>query len=465
MADRRPGRRGGPPESGISGTQPVVAIVGYPNVGKSTLFNRLTRSRDAVVDALPGVTRDRRQGAGEWVGRRFQLIDTGGIDAASADPISRQVTAQAAAAIGEADVVLFVIDARAGAGPGDLEVADRLRGFGRPVLVVANKCDGPVQEAAAQELWSLGLGPVLPISAQHGRGIGELLDAIVEALPAEGDEPDTGAGGPPAIAIMGRPNVGKSSILNVLLGEDRVVVHDRPGTTRDPVDTLLEVDGSPVVLTDTAGLRRRGRASGDVERYSQLRALRAAARSDVAMIVCDAVEGITDTDLAAADQVVRARCATMFVINKWDLAQPDLERLRERVTAKVRHRPPLEVCSAVSGEGVHRLIPAALRLAERRRVRLSTGALNRLLRELAAERPGPMSGGRRLSLRYLVQTGDSPPRLRLDVNDRSLMTRDYGFWLENRIRRHFDLDGVPIILQVEGRRSAPTARGGAAGQR
>jgi GTP-binding protein len=183
------------------------------------------------------------------------------------------------------------------------------------------------------------------------------------------------------------------------------------------------------------------------------------------MIVCDAVEGITDTDLAAADQVVRARCATMFVINKWDLAQPDLERLRERVTAKVRHRPPLEVCSAVSGEGVHRLIPAALRLAERRRVRLSTGALNRLLRELAAERPGPMSGGRRLSLRYLVQTGDSPPRLRLDVNDRSLMTRDYGFWLENRIRRHFDLDGVPIILQVEGRRSAPTARGGAAGQR
>jgi GTPase len=431
--------------------QPVVAIVGYPNVGKSTLFNRLAGRREAVVDAQPGVTRDRRQAGAEWTGRSFQLVDTGGIDEADPTPVGRQVAAQALRAVEEADLLLFVVDARTAPTAGDLEVADRLRRAGRPLLLVANKCDDWPQEAAAENLRSLGLGDVHPVSAQHGRGVGDLLDAIVAALPeapAAAAEEERA----PAVCIIGRPNVGKSSILNALLGEERVVVHDRPGTTRDPVDTLVEVDGRRVVLIDTAGLRRRGRMREDVERYSQIRALQAADRSDVAMVVADATEGLTDADLAAVDTAARAHCATLVVMNKWDLAQPDLEHIRGRLRAKSRQRPPVEVCSATTGEGLHRLLPAALRLEERARARISTHELNTLLRELAAERPGPRRGGRRLSLRYLVQTDSAPPTFRLEVNDRALLTRDYGFWLENRLRQRFDLDGVPLVIEVRTRR-------------
>jgi GTPase len=430
--------------------QPVVAIVGYPNVGKSTLFNRLAGRRDAVVDAAPGVTRDRRQAGAEWNGRAFQLLDTGGIDEADPGDVARQVAAQALRGVEEADLVLFVVDVATAPTAGDLDIADRLRRSGRPLMLVANKADGDAQEAAAQNLRSLGLGDPHPVSAQHGRGVGDLLDAIVERLPdapRAGDAPDR----PPAICIIGRPNVGKSSILNALLGEDRVVVHDRPGTTRDAVDTAIEVDGREVVLIDTAGLRKRGRMREDVERYSQIRALQAAERSDVAIVVADATEGLTDADLAAVDRAARAHCATLLVMNKWDLAQPDLDHIRGKLRAKSRQRPPVEVASAVTGEGLHRLLPAALRLEERARARIPTRELNTALRELAAGRPGPRRGGRRLSLRYLVQTAEAPPTFRLDVNDRSLMTRDYGFWLENRLRQRFDLDGVPLVLEVRTR--------------
>src|SRR5262249_36841128 len=224
-----------------------------------------------------------------------------------------------------------------------------------------------------------------------------------------------------------------------------------PGTTRDPVDTLVEVAGREVVLIDTAGLRRRGRMREGVEHYSQIRALQAAERSDVAMVVCDATEGVTDADLAASDRAARARCATLLVVNKWDLAQPDLDDLRGLVRAKTRQRPPIEVCSARTGEGVHRLLPAALRLDARYRSRLSTHDLNETLRALAEERPGPLRRGRRLSLRFLVQRGTAPPVFRLEVDDRGLLTRDYGLWLENRLRQRFDLDGVPLIIDVRGR--------------
>jgi GTPase len=280
--------------------------------------------------------------------------------------------------------------------------------------------------------------------------VGDLLDAIVDRLP---DAPRAGAAPerPPAICIIGRPNVGKSSILNALLGEDRVVVHDRPGTTRDAVDTAIEVDGREVVLIDTAGLRKRGRMREDVERYSQIRALQAAERSDVAIVVADATEGLTDADLAAVDRAARAHCATLVVMNKWDLAQPDLDDVRGKARAKSRQRPPIEVCSAVTGEGLHRLLPAALRLYDRSSAHIPTHALNETLRELAEQRPAPRKGRRRLSLRYLVQTGTAPPVFRLEVNDRSLLTRDYGFWLENRLRQRFDLDGVPLIIEVRGR--------------
>jgi GTPase len=345
---------------------------------------------------------------------------------------------------------MFVVDVTTAPTAGDLEIADRLRRGGRPLMLVANKADGPAQEAAAENLRSLGLGDPHPVSAQHGRGVGDLLDAIVERLP---DAPRAGdaAERPPAICIIGRPNVGKSSILNALLGEDRVVVHERPGTTRDPIDTAIEVDGREVVLIDTAGLRRRGRMREDVEHYSQIRALQAAERSDVAIVVADATEGLTDADLGAVDRAARAHCATLLVMNKWDLAQPDLDHIRGKLRAKSRQRPPVEVASAVTGEGLHRLLPAALRLDEHARARIPTRELNRALRELADERPGPRKGARRLSLRYLVQTAEAPPTFRLDVNDRSLMTRDYGFWLENRLRQRFDLDGVPLVLEVRTR--------------
>ncbi len=436
--------------STLATDQPIVAIVGFPNVGKSTLFNRLAGRRDAVVDAVAGVTRDRRQSGAEWNGRAFQLIDTGGIDDADPSAVGRQIAAQAVRGIEEADLIVFVVDVQTAPTPGDLEVADRLRRVGTPLMLVANKVDSAGREAEAYNLAEMGLGEVFPVSAQHGRGIGDFLDALVERLP---DAPavDRDRERVPAICIMGRPNVGKSSILNAILGEDRVVVHDAPGTTRDPIDTLIRVNDQAVVLIDTAGLRRRGQMRDGVEHYSQIRALQSAERSDVAIVVCDATEGLTESDLSAVDRSARAHCATLLVINKWDLAQPDLEHIRGRLRSKSRQRPPIEVCSAVTGEGLHRILPAALRLEERFGARISTRELNTALRELAAERPGPRRGPRQLSLRYLVQTGERPPTFRLEVNDRSLMTRDYGFWLENRLRQRFDLDGVPLIIEVKTR--------------
>jgi GTP-binding protein len=454
MADRAERARWKPRKevagSTLATDQPVVAIVGFPNVGKSTLFNRLAGRRDAVVDAVAGVTRDRRQAGAEWNGRAFQLIDTGGIDDSDPSNVGKQIAAQAIRGIEEADLIVFVVDVQTAPTPGDLELADRLRRMDRPLMLVANKCDSWAPEAEAHNLLGMGLGEVHPLSAQHGRGIGDFLDALVERLP-QAPAVDRERERVPAICIMGRPNVGKSSILNAILGEDRVVVHDEPGTTRDPIDTLIQVNGEPVVLIDTAGLRRRGQMRDGVEHYSQIRALQSAERSDVALVVCDATEGLTDSDLSAVDRSARAHCATLVVMNKWDLAQPDLEHIRGRLRSKSRQRPPIEVCSAATGEGLHRLLPAALRLEERFRARISTRELNEALRELATERPGPRKGQRRLSLRYLVQTGERPPTFRLEVNDRTLMTRDYGFWLENRLRQRFDLDGVPLIIEVKTR--------------
>jgi GTP-binding protein len=456
MPEKRAARARWKPRKAAASTlatdQPVVAIVGYPNVGKSTLFNRLAGRRDAVVDAVAGVTRDRRQSGAEWNGRAFQLIDTGGIDDADPSVVGKQIAASAIRGIDEADLILFVVDVQTAPTTGDLEVADRLRRAGRPVMLVVNKCDSWAPEAAAQNLASMGFGDVHPVSAQHGRGVGDLLDALVEHLPEAPEvAADAEADRPPAICIIGRPNVGKSSILNALLGEDRVLVHDAPGTTRDPIDTLIEVDGRRVVLIDTAGLRKRGQMRDGVEHYSQIRALQAAERSDVALVVADATEGLTESDLSAVDRSARAHCATLLVLNKWDLAQPDLEHIRGKLRSKSRQRPQIEVCSAATGEGLHRLLPAALRLEGRFRARISTRELNQALRELAEERPGPRRGNRRLSLRYLVQTSEAPPTFRLEVNDRSLMTRDYGFWLENRLRQRFDLDGVPLVIEVRGR--------------
>ncbi len=448
---RRPWR---PPRGGstVRSGEPTVAIVGFPNVGKSTLFNRLSGRKEAVVDPVPGVTRDRRAIGADWNGRAFQLIDTGGIDEEDATDVGRLIAAQAARAAEDADVILLVLDTTIAPTPGDLDLIERLRPRRADIMLVANKCDDQTAEAAAHNLATLGMGPVYPVSATHGRGVGDLLDAIVERLPeAPPAVLDTDrADRPPAVAIVGRPNVGKSSVLNALLGEERAVVHDAPGTTRDPVDTLIEVEGREVALIDTAGLRRRGR-SAEVERASQRRSIDAARRCDVALAIIDATEGVTEADLAALDQVVRTGCGSVVAVNKWDLAQPDLDDLRGRLHAKSRQRPPVEICSAATGEGLHRLLPAALRVYERGRARIPTRALNEFLREAAEERPGPRRGRARLSLRHLVQTAEGPPRFRLEVNDPSLMTRDYGYWLENRLRRRFDLEGVPVDIDVRAR--------------
>lgn len=452
MPDRPRGReRHAARGSTVAQGQPVVAVVGYPNVGKSTLFNRLTGRREAVVDSRPGATRDRRQGGAEWNGRQFQILDTGGIDEADESTMARDIAAQAIRAIDEADLILFVVDAMVGATPGDLEVAERLRRSHRPVIVVANKCDNAEAEMRAQDLWGLGLGEVVTVSALHGRNIGDFLDLLVDNLP-EVEAVDESLSRLPAFCIMGRPNVGKSSILNALLGEERMIVQDMPGTTRDPVDTIIEWDDQEIVLIDTAGLRRRGRMRERVEVYSQQRALEAAERSDVAIVVADTTEGITEADLAACDQAAQNHCATMIALNKWDLAKPDLADLAGRVRRKSRQHPPIVACSAITGEGLDRIIPTALRLYGKSHTRLSTHDLNSTLRELAEERPGPRKGNRRLSMRFLVQTGVGPPVFRLEVNDRSLMTRDYGFWLENRLRDRFDLAGVPVDIEVRSRR-------------
>ena len=437
--------------STLAGDQPTVAIVGYPNVGKSTLFNRLAGRRDAVVDAVSGVTRDRRQAGAEWNGRAFQLIDTGGIDEADPSDIGKQVAAQAVHGIEEADLVLFVVDVQTAPTTGDLEVLDRLRRAHRPLMLVANKSDDAARELAAENLRSLGLGDVHAVSAQHGRGIGDLLDALVAALP-EAPVVDSERGAP-AGDLHHRPPERRQELdperpaRRGAGGGARRPGHDpRPDRHPDRGRTAR-----PLVLIDTAGLRRRGQMRDGVEHYSQIRALQAAERSDVALVVADATEGLTEADLGAVDRAAHAQCATLLVMNKWDLAQPDLEHIRGRLRSKSRQRPTIEVCSAATGEGLHRLLPAALRLEERRRARITTHELNEAIRELAAERPGPRSGNRRLSMRYLVQTGEAPPTFRLDVNDRNLMTRDYGFWIENRLRQRFDLDGVPLVIEVRTR--------------
>jgi GTPase len=424
-----------------------VAVVGFPNVGKSTLINRLAGGSEAVTDAAPGVTRDRRALECEWNGVRFELIDTGGVDLADADDLARAVQAQAQVAISEADLVLLVVDARAGLGPGDAELGDLLRRSGKRVIVVANKIDNLRDEPLAAEFYALGLGEPLPVSASHGLGTGDLLDRIVsEMRAAGGDAEEEAEEAPPRIAILGRPNVGKSSLLNSLLGSERVIVSERAGTTRDPVDTEAEIDGKRVVLVDTAGLRRRSKVAGTIGYYAQLRTERAAERSDAAIVVCDASEGLTSEDLRVAEVAMRTGCATVLAFNKWDISSTDLDDAKARAERKLRLRPPVLTCSALSGRGVGAVARQAIVLAERAADRIPTAELNRFISGLVAERPPPQRHGRRLRLYYAAQVGRRPPRFAIQVNDRKLIVRDWAFHLENRLREAYGLQGVPLVI-------------------
>jgi GTP-binding protein len=450
-----------------------VAVVGYPNVGKSSLVNRLTQSREAVVHERPGVTRDRKELATDWNGRSFTLIDTGGVDLDDEGPLAVSIQDQARAALADAQVALLVVDARAGMRPGDQEIADILRRGGLPIVVAANKIDSPQDLPLAHDFHGLGLGEPVAVSAAQGLGTGDLLDRLVELLPEDDELPDDDEE-LVRLAVIGRPNVGKSSLVNAFLGRERVIVSDVAGTTRDAIDTPIEVDGRKLVLVDTAGIRRAAKVKESVEYYTALRSRRAAERADVALVVCDAQEGVTSQDLRIADLAMKAGCATALVLNKWDLtggdgephdlARPpsgvgaaELDRERARVTQKLRLRPRVLTASATTGRHIRRLLQESLSIADRSRHRIPTPELNRFLADVVAARQPPAKQGHRLKMLYIAQIGVRPPRFAIQVNSRQRVTRDYAYFVENRLRERYGLDGVPAIIDFVERKNRRSA--------
>jgi len=432
-----------------------IAVVGYPNVGKSSLVNRLTESREAVVHEQPGVTRDRKELHTDWNGRALTFIDTGGVDLADPGPMARLIVEQARAALADAELAVLVVDAKAGLRPGDQEMAELLRRQPVPVLVAANKVDTVQEIPAASEFHALGLGEPIPVSAAQGLGTGDLLDRIADAAPE-------GTGAPEAdevvrLAVIGRPNVGKSSLVNRFMGEKRVIVSEQAGTTRDAIDVNLEFQGRPLILIDTAGLRRQAKVAESLEYYTTLRSRRAAERADVALVVCDASAGVTAQDLRIAELAMKSGCATALVLNKWDLAEEvDLDHERARAHQKLRLRPRVLTASAKTGRHVERLLVEAVALADRSRIRIPTPALNRFISEVVSARqppagPGGRGKGRRLKILLMTQTGVRPPRFSIQVNSRGLVTRDYAFYLENRMRERYGLDGIPLIIDFVAR--------------
>ena len=431
-----------------------VAIVGYPNVGKSSLVNRLTESREAVVHELPGVTRDRKELSTDWNGRDLTLIDTGGVDLQDTDGLAQEIQAQARAALADAQVAVLVVDARAGVRPGDLEMADLLRRSPVPVIVAANKVDTAADIPLTAEFHALGLGDPIPVSAAQGLGTGDLLDRIVELGPSAAEEAEASEEDPIRLAVIGRPNVGKSSLVNRFLGAERVIVSPVAGTTRDAIDLPMTFEGKKLILVDTAGLRRQAKVGESLEYYTALRSRRAAERADVALVVCDASAGITTQDFRVAELAMKSGCATAIVLNKWDVADEiDLDHERARAHQKLRLRPRVLTASAKTGRNIERLLVESVGLGERARGRIPTPQLNRFLSEVvAARQPPSRSSGRRrgtpqrLKLLFMTQTAERPPRFSIQVNSHPLVTRDYAYYVENRLRERFRFEGIPLII-------------------
>jgi GTP-binding protein len=447
-----------------------VAIVGYPNVGKSSLVNRLTKSREAVVHEQPGVTRDRKELRTEWNGRLLTLIDTGGIDLEDRDALASQIQDQARAALADADAAVLVVDARAGRRPGDEEMAELLRRSPLPVLLAVNKIDVAKDMPLAADFYSLGLGDPIAVSAAQGLGTGDLLDRIAALAPdAADDVEDEDA---IRLAVIGRPNVGKSSLVNRFAGSERVIVSPLAGTTRDAIDLPIQYGDREIILVDTAGIRRQAKVGESLEYYTALRSRRAAERADVALVMCDATDGITTQDLRIADLAMHAGCATALVLNKWDIAEDvDLDHERAHAHRKLRLRPRVLTASAKTGRHVERLLIEAITLADRSRTRIPTPQLNRFLSEVVAARQPPVGAGgkgagsgHRLRLIFMTQTAERPPRFSIQINSRARVTRDYAYFIENRLRERYRLEGVPAIIDfVERNERRPQSSRGARG--
>ncbi len=431
--------------------KPTVAIVGRPNVGKSTLMNRISGRRVAIVDDMPGVTRDRLYADCEWCGKQFTLIDTGGMDD-SADGISRSVKSQALDAVELSDAVVYLVDAKQGVMPYDREIAEILRRSGKPVVLAVNKADAAPPENA-YEFYSLGLGEPLPISAEHGRGVGDMLDAVCAHFGAVDDAQDK----PISIAVVGKPNVGKSSLVNRLCGYERTIVSDMAGTTRDAVDTPITVDGEDYILIDTAGMRRkRDIADGSIERYSVLRAIAAIKRADAVLIVLDATQGITEQDEKIAGLVHESGKPSVFVLNKWDAVEKDGHTLDE-MTLDLKERFAFMSyfscvsVSAMTGARVNKLPAAAKKSFDNASRRISTGLLNELVGQAVAATEPQAKKGRRLKIYYASQVGVCPPMFVFKVNDAKLVHFSYERYLENSLRRAFDYTGTPIQMKFVGK--------------
>lgn len=430
---------------------PVVAVVGRPNVGKSTLVNRIVGGRPAVTEAMPGVTRDRREFTADWAGRDFVLVDTGGWELTPGEPLVAEIRAQAEAAIHSADVVIFVVDATTPISDDDSGVVRLLRSAEIPVILAANKIDETGRAALVEDLWTVGLGQPYGVSAIHGRGVGDLLDAIVAKFP-EGErtaEPD----GRPRIAIVGRPNVGKSTLLNHLAGEQRVIVSARPGTTRDPIDAVIAVDGREYRVTDTAGIRRKPQITEDSDFYAVLRAREALAEADVALLLIDGLDGVTHQDQRIASEVVEAGVSLVILLNKWDVIDEEQRDLTERSVADrlgfVSWAPVLRM-SALTGARTKRIGPAIELALETRHQRIGTGQLNRLVRAWTGAHPPPVRKGRRAKVQYAVQAASAPPTFVLFVAGGELGD-DYLRYIENRIREEIDMTGTPVRLVPRAR--------------
>ncbi len=440
--------------------KPIVAIVGRPNVGKSTFFNRLIGERRAIVEDLPGTTRDRLYGDSEWNGRIFTVVDTAGLlfeeedEDAPLTEIARRAREQAELAISEADAILFIVDSREGLTTADAEVAEVLRTTSKPIIMAANKADSPERALNAVEFYALNLGDPIPMSAYHGIGTGDVLDALAAALPIVEEETDEAT---VKIAIVGRPNVGKSSLLNRLIGQERSVVSAVPGTTRDTIDTPIEVDGRQVLLIDTAGIRRRGKIEQGIEKYSVLRSMRAIERADIALLLVDAQEGVTAQDTHVAGMIVENLKGVAILVNKWDTIVKDehtFDLFTQQVQREFHFIPyaPILFISAKTGQRVDKILPLALQIAEERKRRVSTSDLNELLRQATYEHPpSAIHKGAHLRLYYATQPQAEPPVFLFFANDADQVHWGYGRYLENRIRERYGFNGTPIKIVFRSR--------------